>query len=103
MTFLLPAVFLTALPFFPESPVWYMKKGREADARKAIIKLFGADTDVEDRMQIIRVELQQAEAENGGKSQTSWKAIFSKDNRTRTFVSVLGLQVQNFSGGYFAK
>jgi SP family general alpha glucoside:H+ symporter-like MFS transporter len=103
MTFLLPAVFLTALPFFPESPVWYMKKGREADARKAIIKLFGADIDVEDRMQIIRVELQQAEAENGGKSQTSWKAIFSKDNRTRTFVSVLGLQVQNFSGGYFAK
>jgi SP family general alpha glucoside:H+ symporter-like MFS transporter len=103
MTFLLPTVFLTALPFFPESPVWYMKKGREADARKAIIRLFGADADVEERVAIIRNELQQAEAEGDGKSQTSWKAIFSKENRTRTFVSVLGLQSQNFSGGYFAK
>ncbi|THZ21846.1 hypothetical protein D6C90_09472 [Aureobasidium pullulans] len=102
MTFLLPALFLCVLPFFPESPVWYMKKGREADARKAILKLFGADTDVDERIEIIRVELQQAEAEANGKSQTSWKAIFSKENRTRTFVSVLGLQAQNFSGGYFA-
>jgi uncharacterized small protein (DUF1192 family) len=79
-----------------------MKKGREADARKAIIKLFGADTDVDERIEILRTELKQAEAEENGKSQTSWKAIFTKENRTRTFVSVLGLQSQNFSGGYFA-
>ncbi|CAD0114538.1 unnamed protein product [Aureobasidium uvarum] len=101
MTFLIPTLFLIVLPFFPESPVWYMKKGREADARKAIIRLFGPDTNVDERIDIIRTELQQAEAEGNGKDQTSWKAIFSKENRTRTFVSVLGLQVQNFSGGYF--
>lgn len=102
MTFAMPALFLIGMPFFPESPVWYMKKGREADARKAIVKLFGADADVDERIEIIKTELNQAEAEDGGKSQTSWLAIFSKDNRTRTLVSVLGLQSQNFSGGYFA-
>jgi SP family general alpha glucoside:H+ symporter-like MFS transporter len=102
MTFAMPALFLIGMPFFPESPIWFMKKGREADARKAIIKLFGADTDVEERIEILRTELKQAEAEENGKSQTSWKAIFTKENRTRTFVSVLGLQSQNFSGGYFA-
>ncbi|KAH0270388.1 hypothetical protein KCU91_g8098, partial [Aureobasidium melanogenum] len=102
MTFALPSLFLILLPFFPESPVWYMKKGREADARKAILRLFGPKTDVDARIEIIRNELQQAVAEADGKDQTSWMAIFSKENRTRTFVSVLGLQVQNFSGGYFA-
>lgn len=102
MTFALPALFLIVLPFFPESPVWYMKKGREADARKAIIRLFGPDTDVDERIEIIKTELQQAEVEGAGKSSTSWKAIFSKEHRARTLVSVLGLQVQNFSGGYFA-
>ncbi|KAG9698246.1 hypothetical protein KCU95_g1518, partial [Aureobasidium melanogenum] len=102
MTFALPSLFLILLPFFPESPVWYMKKDREADARKAILRLFGPKTDVDARIEIIRNELQQAVAEADGKDQTSWMAIFSKENRTRTFVSVLGLQVQNFSGGYFA-
>ena len=34
--------------------------------------------------------------------QTTWKAIFSKEHRARTLVAVLGLQSQNFSGGYFA-
>jgi SP family general alpha glucoside:H+ symporter-like MFS transporter len=102
MTFAMPALFLIGMPFFPESPVWFMKKGREADARKAVLKLFGADTDVEERINIIKTELKQSDEESDGKSQTSWMAIFSKENRTRTFVSVLGLQSQNFSGGYFA-
>jgi MFS transporter, SP family, general alpha glucoside:H+ symporter len=79
-----------------------MKKGREADARKAITKLFGPSADVEARIDIIRTELKQAEAEEGGTSQTSWLAIFSKEHRSRTFTSVLSLQSQNFSGGYFA-
>ena len=102
MTFLMPACFLIGLPFFPESPVWFMTKGREADARKAILRLFGANADVDGRIEIIRNELQTLEQEGGAKSQTSWRAIFSKEHRSRTFVAVLGLQSQNFSGGYFA-
>lgn len=102
MTFAMPGLFLIGLPFFPESPVWFMKKGREADARKAIIKLFGAETDVDGRIEVIRNELQKMAQEDGAKSQTSWRAIFSKEHRSRTLVAVLGLQSQNFSGGYFA-
>lgn len=101
MTFVVPALYLIGLPFFPESPVWFMKKGREADARKAIIRLYGANTDVDARIEVIKSELHDADAEASGISQTSWRAIFSKEHRARTFVAVLGLQSQNFSGGYF--
>jgi MFS family permease len=102
MTFVVPAIYGVVLPFFPESPVWYMKKGREEDARKAIFRLFGPDANADDLIETIKKELKQSEEEASGVSQTSWKAIFSKEHRKRTIVAVLGLQSQNFSGGYFA-
>lgn len=102
MTFLVPTLFAFGLPFLPESPVWYMKKGREEDARKAIVRLFGKNVDVEERLQFIRSELEIEAGEATAASQTTWKAIFSKEHRGRTLVAVLGLQSQNFSGGYFA-
>lgn len=102
MTFLVPALFATVLPFLPESPAWYVKKGRDEDARKSIIKLYGKDANVEERLNFIKSELEGMAGEADLASQTSWKAIFSKEHRSRTLVAVLGLQAQNFSGGYFA-
>ncbi|KAF2167020.1 hypothetical protein M409DRAFT_66125 [Zasmidium cellare ATCC 36951] len=102
MTFVVPALYLIGLPFLPESPVWYMKKGREEDARKAVLRLYGNSTDVEAKLATIKKELHEEEQQANGVSQTSWRAIFSKEHRARTFVAVLGLQSQNFSGGYFA-
>ena len=102
MTFLVPTLFAFGLPFLPESPVWYVKKGRDDDARKAIRKLYGDQIDVEDRLAFIKSELEVLAGESDMAKQTSWKAIFSKEHRTRTLVAVLGLQSQNFSGGYFA-
>lgn len=101
MTFVMPAIYLCGLPFFPESPVWYMKKGREDAARKSALKLYGADKDIDAVIEKIKEELRQLEGEENAKSQTSWRAIFSKEHRSRTFTAVLGLQSQNFSGGYF--
>ncbi|KAH6689631.1 general substrate transporter [Plectosphaerella plurivora] len=102
MTFLVPTLFAIVLPFLPESPVWFVKKGRDDDARKSIAKLYGNDTDIEERLQFIKSELEVAASEVSMAEQTTWKAIFSKENRSRTLIAVLGLQSQNFSGGYFA-
>lgn len=102
MTFLVPTLFAIVLPFLPESPVWYVKKGRDEDARKAIVKLYGKNVDVQERLDFIKSELEVAAGEANMASQTSWRAIFSKEHRSRTLVAVLGLQSQNFSGGYFA-
>ncbi|KAF4777863.1 hypothetical protein HER10_EVM0008786 [Colletotrichum scovillei] len=102
MTFLVPTLFMIVLPWLPESPVWYVKKGRDEDARKAIFKLYGKNVDVEERLNFIKSELELAAGEANMAKQTSWRAIFSKEHRFRTLVAVLGLQSQNFSGGYFA-
>ncbi|CAG8135031.1 unnamed protein product [Penicillium olsonii] len=102
MTFLPPGIYLCGLPFLPESPVWYIKKGREEDARKAILRLYGSDSDVDARVETIKSELRQTEDSESAAGQTNWKSIFSKEHRSRTLVAVLGLQAQNFSGGYFA-
>ncbi|KAM0546905.1 hypothetical protein ACHAO7_007595 [Fusarium culmorum] len=102
MTFLVPTLFAIGLPFLPESPIWYVKKGRDDDARKAITKLYGDSIDVEERLNFIKSELEVAAGEASMAKQTSWRAIFSKEHRSRTLVAVMGLQSQNFSGGYFA-
>ena len=102
MTFVMPGLYLLGLPFLPESPVWYMKKDREEDARKAITKLYGFDADIDACIESIKTELKQTENAESATSQTSWKSIFTKEHRSRTLVAVLGLQSQNFSGGYFA-
>ena len=102
MTFVMPGVYLCGLPFVPESPVWYMKKSREDDARKAISRLYGPGVDIGARIETIETELNQTENQDSTASQTSWKSIFTKEHRSRTLVAVLGLQCQNFSGGYFA-
>lgn len=102
LTFLVPSLFMIGLPFLPESPVWYVKKGRDDDARKAITRLFGKNVDVEERLNFIKSELEVSAGEANMAKQTGWRAIFSKEHRARTLVAVLGLQSQNFSGGYFA-
>lgn len=102
VTFVVLCLFLFVLPFLPESPVLYMKKGREDDARKAIIKLFGNGVDVEQRLSVIKSELEMMDGEAYNASQTSCRAIFSKERCSRIFVAVLRLQSQNFLGGYFA-
>ncbi|GKU05977.1 maltose permease [Fusarium langsethiae] len=50
ITFLVPTLFAVGLPFLPESPIWYVKKGRDDDARKAIIKLYGDTIDPETQL-----------------------------------------------------
>ncbi|KAJ5358603.1 uncharacterized protein N7496_011016 [Penicillium cataractarum] len=102
MTFVMPSIYLCGLPFLPESPVWYMKKGREDAARKAIARLYGPGADIDACIETIKTELKNTEDEESAATQTSWKSIFSKEHRSRTLVAVLGLQSQNFSGGYFA-
>ncbi|KAK9343617.1 hypothetical protein V1522DRAFT_412742 [Lipomyces starkeyi] len=102
LTFLIPVIYLCGLPFLPESPVWYLKKNREDDARKALRRLFGSEADIDARIKTIREELQQQDGESEVEGQGTWKAIFSRENRSRTLVAILALQVQNFSGGYFA-
>lgn len=101
MTFLMPTIYLVGLPFFPESPVWYMKKGREEKAYQAARKLFGPNAPIHERLDTLKEELRKAAEDDSAVSQTSWRALFTKENRTRTLVSTLGLQSQNFSGGYF--
>jgi Sugar (and other) transporter len=90
MTFLVPGIFLFELYFLPESPVWYMKKGREKDTCKAIVKLFRKNFDVKERLSVIKSELEMMVREAHNASQTSWKVVFSKAHRSRTFVAVLG-------------
>ncbi|KAK9485369.1 general substrate transporter [Lipomyces starkeyi] len=102
LTFLIPVIYLCGLPFLPESPVWYLKKNREGDARKALKRLFGSEADIDARIKTITEELRQSDGESDVVGQGTWKAIFSREHRSRTLVAILGLQVQNFSGGYFA-
>jgi MFS family permease len=95
MTFV-PTIYLCGLPFFPESPVWYIKKGQENNAEKAVLRLFGPSTDVATHITTIKQELNQIQSTKTPNNPIVWRTVFTKEHRFRTLVAILGLQVQNF-------
>ena len=58
--------------------MWYMKKGHEMDARRAVLRLYGPGVDVDAKL---RKELKLLES-NDKVSPTSWAAIFSNEHRS---------------------
>jgi len=60
----------------PESPYWLVERGREADAKRSLLRLRGKEYDVEKELQEI-VEKKQRKQESGERSVL--KSIFSKE------------------------
>jgi sugar porter (SP) family MFS transporter len=103
--FVFAAVFIPSLVFAPESPWWYARRGREVDAKRSLTRLYGNvasyDVDVEYTLMMNSIQEEQAsvQAQSGG--QPEWKLYldcFRGVNLRRTFVSMIPISTQAFSG-----
>ena len=51
---LVPILIVAQTPFIPESPRWYVKKGKFEDARKSLARVRDTEQDVADELLMIR-------------------------------------------------
>ncbi|KAL2840357.1 general substrate transporter [Aspergillus pseudodeflectus] len=99
MTLLIPSILIFLLPFLPESPVWYIMKGRESDARRAISRLHAPATAV--RVDEIVAELKRnisRQTTANQDTQPGWLEIFKGGNLRRTVLVTILYSIAFGSG-----
>jgi MFS family permease len=92
----LAAVSFVCLYFIPESPFYFVSRGKIDDARKSITKLYGNHTDTEGRVADIMAALR-LDSE-GDKTSSGLAACFSKQHRRRTIITCGAFFVASQSG-----
>ncbi|KAL4894861.1 general substrate transporter [Aspergillus ambiguus] len=86
---ILPLVMVCVLPFVPESPLWYVLKGRPGDAKASLYKInksipnYSHEADMAALDKIKRSEEHQAEA-------SSWKALIMDPVERRKLITSSG-------------
>jgi MFS family permease len=88
---------LAGLPFAPES-VWFLvKKGKNEEARRALVKLWGKDVDVDLKLQGVQITV----AEEATSEELTIKDCFRGTHRIRTFISMGVFACQHLVGIVF--
>ncbi|KAI5268140.1 hypothetical protein E4T47_07885 [Aureobasidium subglaciale] len=90
------AVSCIGLYFIPESPYFFVSRGRLDKARKSIAKLYGKHADVEGRIADIMTALR-LDSE-GEKTSSGLVACFSKQHRRRTLITCGAFTLASQSG-----
>ncbi|KAJ8133326.1 hypothetical protein O1611_g294 [Lasiodiplodia mahajangana] len=72
----LPLFLFAGLPFIPESPVWYILKGRREDAVKSLRKINRSQPEYDETMDIARLEETKAIEEQHAEFST-WKSLIT--------------------------
>lgn len=89
-----PIIFFVVFLFMPESPMYYLMKGREDDARKSLIKLYGNQYDIDGAIQS-----QQQAIEEKRRNKVSFSTMIKSKVTIKGFVIGYGLMIfQQFSG-----
>lgn len=91
---IVPLIFFVVFCFMPETPLYYLKKGNEDAARKSLVRLRGAQYDVDAELQAQREVLEEA-----SRSAVSFSVAIRSTAAKRGLVIAYGLMLfQQMSG-----
>jgi sugar porter (SP) family MFS transporter len=101
--FVFLGLFIPAVVFIPESPWWLIRKGREAEAKKSMQKLYGnvAVYDIDKEYKSILTTIDKERHNASSDSGAEWRLYldcFKGTNLRRTFVATIPIATQAFSG-----
>ncbi|KAK3925731.1 Facilitated trehalose transporter Tret1 [Frankliniella fusca] len=92
----IPVPFLICMFLIPETPRWYMSKGKPKQAREALQWLRGSKADVSFEMS--EIERVAAEAEKNSKESSQIKEMFSRANARPLLITIGLMFFQQMSG-----
>lgn len=96
---LLPLAMIISLPFIPESPIWYMRKGREQHAEKALRKINKASGLVYDPAEDMRVIHLAVQRERANNAESTWISLFREPAERRKLLYSCGAMVAQQMNG----
>jgi hypothetical protein len=86
---LLPLVQMTAVVFLPEAPRWLLYKGRNAEARKVLIKYRSNNNEADEYVNLEFAEIEGVTAQETA-NKTPWSALWkSPGNRRRMLIIIM--------------
>lgn len=88
---------LAGLPWVPESPWWLIRKGKDAQALDSLQKLWGARTNVKDKLASLKVTI----SEEHGEQESKFLDCFKGTNILRSCISTGVFACQHFVGIVF--
>ncbi|XP_018025267.1 facilitated trehalose transporter Tret1-2 homolog isoform X2 [Hyalella azteca] len=89
----IPAVFLMLMIFVPETPRWYISKGREEEAYRSLCWLRGTNADVDAELQDILMNHEMSASQS-----SSVKELFTKQYFKPFAIALLLMSFQQLSG-----
>ncbi|PKS08091.1 hypothetical protein jhhlp_005366 [Lomentospora prolificans] len=87
------------LPFAPETPWYLARKGKREEAKKSLIKLYGATIDVDAKLESLEQTI--AEENSSSENQGTWAECVKGPNLVRTMISMGVFLCQHFVGIIF--
>ncbi|RSL52043.1 hypothetical protein CEP53_008225 [Fusarium sp. AF-6] len=109
-----PLILTIAWPFFPESPYWLVRRGRNADAKKALRRIYGFKEDEYYDIEVCRIEeeIRLTNERHGNLDDLPPRRLlgvnvqleaecFNTANRKRTFTAIFAASAQQMIGATF--
>ncbi|KAG5897165.1 hypothetical protein JTB14_020894 [Gonioctena quinquepunctata] len=89
----LPIIFVVAMYFMPESPYWYIMRGREEDAKSSLRRLRSKE-DVDDIYEQLKSDVTRQMSETG-----TWRDLVTNETNRRALIAGIFLRVSQLIGG----
>ncbi|KAJ5300179.1 hypothetical protein PENANT_c175G08769 [Penicillium antarcticum] len=88
------AIALIGQILMPESPVYFVRRGKLPEARKALSRLYSDPNDAEGHLERIKLTLEEAESQQNA----SYAECFRGTNLRRTLIAIMVFQSEPMSG-----
>lgn len=98
---ILPLIMLSLLPFIPESPAWFMSKGRREAAAAALVKINRSKPGYTPEPDLVIIE-DAVQLEQEMESESTWASLISDPVERRKLIYACGVMfAQQINGIQF--
>lgn len=87
-------VHVLCFAWFPDTPRWYLLRGREEDARRSMLFFRGTDYDVDGEMQLIKEGVKESE----GAAEGGWRVFAAPAARKALTITIILMVLQQITG-----
>jgi MFS family permease len=107
LQWIVPGAVLLTIYFFPESPYWLARRGRQREALQSISRIYGSSTGIDHQGMLAQIESTIAHersasgTDDDNSNNNSYLECFDNKNRKRTLITIFAFASLQFGGNIF--